>query len=81
MSLCAPLPLFYLRHFFRAGLSIVPRSLLLNRTETLATRAIADRESGVALCHGVALKKKKGKKNDRSWTEREVYRYPSIRYK
>ena len=62
MSLCAPLPLFYLRHFFRAGLSIVPRSLLLNRTETLATRAIADRESGVALCHGVALKKKKGKK-------------------
>ena len=77
----APFPLFYLRHLFRAGLSIVPRSLLLNRTETLATRAMADRESGVALCHGVALKKKKGKKNDRSWTEREVYRYPSIRYK
>ena len=76
-----PLPLFYLRHFFRAGLSIVPRSLLLNRTETLATRAMADRESSVAQCHGVALKKKKGKKNDRSWTEREVYRYPSIRYK
>ena len=33
-------------------------SLLLNRTETLATRAMADRESSVALCHGVALKKK-----------------------
>ena len=58
MSLCAPLPLFYLRHFFRAGLSIVPRSLLLNRTETLATRAKADRESSVTLCHGVVLKKK-----------------------
>ena len=35
-------PLFYLRHIFRAGLTIVPRSLLLNRTETLATRAMAD---------------------------------------
>ena len=65
----------------RSLLAPFPRSLLLNRTETLATRAMADRESGVALCHGVALKKKKGKKNDRSWTEREVYRYPSIRYK
>ena len=54
----APFPLFYLRHFFRAGLTIVPRSLLLNRTETLATRAMVDRESSVALCHGVALKKK-----------------------
>ena len=65
----------------RSLLAPFPHSLLLNRTETLATRAMADRESGVALCHGVALKKKKGKKNDRSWTEREVYRYPSIRYK
>ena len=26
-------------------------------------------------------KENRGKKNDRSWTEREVYRYPSIRYK
>ena len=74
--------------------------------------SVEDRESGVALCHKVALKKKKKreterqrdigrgpkeqyrsvprggvkkekkeKKNDRSWTEREVYRYPSIRYK
>ena len=59
----APFPLFYLRHFFfRAGLSIVPRSLLLNLTKTLATQAMADRESSVALGHGVALKKKKGKK-------------------
>ena len=118
----------------RSLLAPFPRSLLLNRTETLATRAMADRESSVALCHGVALKKKgsvedresgvalcykvalkkkerererqrqrdigrgpreqyrsvprggvkkekKGEKNDRSWTEREVYRYPSIRYK
>ena len=44
-------------------------------------RSVADRESSIALCHGVALKKKKEKKNDRSWTEREVYRYSSIRYK
>ena len=46
----------------RSLLAPFPRSLLLNRTETLATRAMADRESGVALCHGVALKEKKGKK-------------------
>ena len=45
----------------RSLLAPFPRSLLLNRTETLATRAMADRESSVALCHGVALKKKKGK--------------------
>ena len=32
-----PSPLFYLRHFSRG---LVPRSLLLNRTETLATQAI-----------------------------------------
>ena len=73
MSLYAtgyPLPSLYLRHFFRAGLTIVPRSLLLNRTETLATWAMADRESGVALCHGVALKKKK-KKGERSVADRE----------
>ena len=37
-------PLFYLRHFFPWCLILVPRSLLLNR---------------VALCHGVASKKKK----------------------
>ena len=58
MSLCAtgcPLPALLLGPF----LTLVPRSLPLNREETLATRAMADRESGVALCHGVALKKKK----------------------
>ena len=43
------------------------RSLFLDREETLATRAIADRESGVAGCYGVALKK-----SDRSRTERAV---------
>ena len=53
-----PLPALLLSPFcFRAGLTFVPRSLLLNRTKTLATRAMADRESSVALCHGVALKK------------------------
>ena len=56
-----PFQIFYLRHFFRKGLTIVPRSLLLNRTETLATRAMADRESSTALCHGVALKKRIGR--------------------
>ena len=30
---------------------------------------------------GGVKKEKRRKKNDRSWTEREVYRYPSIRYK
>ena len=44
--------------FFARSLTLVPRSLLLNRTETLATQAIADRERSVALCHRVALKKK-----------------------
>ena len=42
----------------RSLLAPFPRSLLLNRTETLATRAMADRESSIALCHGMALKKK-----------------------
>ena len=32
-------PLFYLRHFFARSLTLVPRSLLLNRTETLAAQA------------------------------------------
>ena len=52
----------------RSLLAPFPHSLLLNRTETLATRAKADRESSVTLCHGVVLKKKK----DRSRTERAV---------
>ena len=34
-----PSPLFYLRHFFARSLTLVPHSLLLNRTETLATQA------------------------------------------
>ena len=34
-----PSPLFYLRHFFARSLTLVPRSLNLNRTETLATEA------------------------------------------
>ena len=72
--------------FFRAGLTIVPLSLLLHRTKTLATRAMADRESSVALCHGLALKKKKRvgrgprerprpRERDRSRTERAVSLY------
>ena len=43
----------------RSLLAPFPHSLLLNRTETLATRAKADRESSVTLCHGVVLKKKR----------------------
>ena len=39
------------------------------------------KESSIAVCHGVALKKKKKKNHDRSWTEREVSFFPSIRYK
>ena len=49
----APSPLFYLRHFLARCLTLDPRSLL-NRTDALATQAMADRESVV----GVALKKK-----------------------
>ena len=40
--------------FFAWFLTLVPRSLLLNSTETLAAQAVADGESSVALCHGVA---------------------------
>ena len=52
---------------FRSLLAPFNRSFLLNRTETLATRAMADRESSVALCHGVAFKKK----GERSVADRE----------
>ena len=61
VALCHGVPpsrSFTVAIFFRAVLAIVPRSLPLNRTKTLATRAMADRESSVALCHGLALKKK-----------------------
>ena len=34
-----PLPALLLALFFARSLTLVPRSLLLNRTETLATRA------------------------------------------
>ena len=36
-----PLPALLLTPFFAQSLTIVPRSLLLNRTETLATQAIS----------------------------------------
>ena len=42
-----------------ASLTLVPRSLLLNRKETLAMQGIADQETSVALRHGVASKKKR----------------------
>ena len=35
-----PLPALLLAPFFARSLTLVPRSLLLNRTETLATQAI-----------------------------------------
>lgn len=34
---CRFVPLFYLRHFLRGSLTLIPRSLPLNRTETLHT--------------------------------------------
>ena len=55
-----PSPLFCLHHFFAQCLTLVPRSLLLNHSETIATQAITDRESSVALCHRVVLKKSVG---------------------
>ena len=39
------------------------------------------RERCRSVPRGGVKKEKRKKKNDRSWTEREVYRYPSIRYK
>ena len=35
---------------------------LFFKRHLVAERSVADRESSIALCHGVALKKKKGKK-------------------
>ena len=37
-----PNPALLLAPFFARSLTLVPRSLLLNRTETLATKAISD---------------------------------------
>ena len=72
MSLCAtgcPLPALLLAPFFREVFDSRSSFFAPNRTETLATQAVADRESSAALSHGVALKKKM---NDRSRTERAV---------
>ena len=58
----------------------VPRDGVKKKRE----RTVEDRESGVSLCHKVALKKRereRERERDRSWTEREVHRFPSIRYK
>ena len=53
----APSPFFCWHHFFARCLTLLPRSLVLNHTETIAMQAIMDRESSVALCHRVVLKK------------------------
>ena len=54
----ASFPLFYLYHFFARLFDSRSSFFAPNRTETLATQAVADRESSAALSHGVALKKK-----------------------
>lgn len=51
----APSPFFCWHHFFARCLTLLPRSLVLNHTETIAMQAITDRESSVALCHRVVL--------------------------
>ena len=51
----APSPFFCWHHFFARCLTLLPRSLVLNHTETIAKQAITDRESSVALCHRVVL--------------------------
>lgn len=53
----APSPFFCWHHFFARCLTLLPRSLVLSHTETIAMQAITDRESSVALCHRVVLKK------------------------
>ena len=47
-----PLPALLLAPFFPRSLTLFPRSLLLNRTETLATQAIL----WVKLCCGISLR-------------------------
>ena len=42
-----PFPLFYSPHFFARSLTLVPRSLLPNRTETLDTQAITEATDGL----------------------------------
>ena len=51
----APSPFFCWHHFFARCLTLLPRSLVVNHTETIAMQAITDRESSVALCHRVVL--------------------------
>ena len=51
----APSLFFCWHHFFARCLTLLPRSLVLNHTETIAMQAITDRESSVALCHRVVL--------------------------
>ena len=61
--MCNVLPRYFYRGLPREQYRSVPRG-------GVKKGSVADRESGVALCHGVALKKEK--KKDRSWTERAV---------
>ena len=51
----APSPFFCWHHFFARCLTLLPCSLVLNHTKTIAMQAITDRESSVALCHRVVL--------------------------
>ena len=43
----SPFPLFYSPHFFARSLTLVPRSLLPNRKETLDTQAITEATDGL----------------------------------
>ena len=79
MSLFAtgcPLPAILLAPFFREVFDSRSSFFAPNRTETLATQAVADRESIAALSHGVAsggyMLLVALKKGDRSRTERAV---------
>ena len=46
-----PSPLFYLSHFSPRSLTLVPHSLLLNRTKTLATQASQSQKSDFGWHH------------------------------
>ena len=62
-------------HAVAFGKKIITSRPLPPRGGVIKKGSVMDRESSVALCHGVALKKK----NDRSQTERAVCLFPSIR--
>ena len=49
-----PSPLFYLRNFYPRSLTLVPRSSLVNRTETLATRYISIHMMYYYVCDNMA---------------------------